>query len=128
MKARITQIKQLPPDTGVSYSHTFKTQQITKIAIVGIGYADGIPRLLSNKIKVIIKGNLVNQIGNITMDQLMLDITDFPNLEVGEVVTLLGKEGDLVITADAWANTIGTISWEILCGFKNRLPRIITNN
>lgn len=128
VKARITQIKQLPPDTGVSYSHTFKTQQITKIAIVGIGYADGIPRLLSNKIKVIIKGNLVNQIGNITMDQLMLDITDFPNLEVGEVVTLLGKEGDLVITADAWANTIGTISWEILCGFKNRLPRIITNN
>jgi len=124
VKARITQIKTLPPDTGVSYSHTFKSDRQTKIAVVGIGYADGIPRLLSNKIKVIIKGRFANQIGNITMDQLMLNVTDFPDLEVGEIVTLLGKDGNLDISADDWANTMGTISWEILCGFKNRLPRI----
>ncbi len=124
VKARITQIKTLPANTGVSYSHTFVTKKKTKIAIVGIGYADGIPRLLSNKMQVIINGKLANQIGNITMDQLMLDVSDFPEIKVGQIVTLLGKEKDIVITADDWANTIGTISWEILCGFKNRLPRI----
>jgi alanine racemase len=124
VKARITQIKTLPPDTGVSYSHTFKCDRPIKIAVVGIGYADGIPRLLSNKMKVIIKGKFADQIGNITMDQLMLNVTNFPDLEVGEIVTLLGRENDLEITADDWANTIGTISWEILCSFKHRLPRV----
>ena len=124
VKARITQIKTLPPNTGVSYSHTFTTEQTTKIAIVGIGYADGVPRLLSNKMKVITQGKFARQIGNITMDQLMIDITNFPDLEVGEVVTLLGRDGDLFITVDDWANKIGTISWEILCSFKHRLPRV----
>ena len=58
------------------------------------------------------------------MDQLMIDITNITPVEVGEVVTLLGQDGDLEITADDWANTLGTISWEILCGFKHRLPRV----
>ena len=124
VKARITQIKTLPANTGVSYSHTYKTQKETKIAIVGIGYADGVPRLLSNRMEVIVGGELAPQIGNITMDQLMIDVSNIPNLQVGEVVTILGKEGELEISADDWANTIGTISWEIFCGFKNRLPRI----
>lgn len=128
VKARITQIKTLPPDSGVSYGHTFKCDRATKIAVVGIGYADGIPRLLSNKMKVIIRGKFADQIGNITMDQLMLNITYFPDLEVGEIVTLLGKEGSLEITVDDWASSIGTISWEILCSFKHRLPRVIIEN
>lgn len=127
VKARITQIKTLPAHTGVSYGHSFKSNAPLKIAVVGIGYADGIPRLLSNKMKVIVKGKLAPQIGNITMDQMMIDITEIPDLEVGEIVTLLGKEGDISITADDWAKTIGTISWEILCGFKHRLPRIHIN-
>lgn len=124
VKARITQIKTLPPHTGVSYSHTFKCDRPIKMAVIGIGYADGIPRLLSNKMKVIIKGKFFDQIGNITMDQMMLNITDLSDIEVGDIVTLLGKEGDLEINADDWANTIDTISWEILCSFKHRLPRI----
>lgn len=127
VKARITQIKTLPAYTGVSYGHSFKSDAPLKIAVVAIGYADGIPRLLSNKMKVIVKGKLAPQIGNITMDQMMIDITEIPDLEVGEIVTLLGKEGDISITADDWAKTIGTISWEILCGFKHRLPRIHIN-
>jgi alanine racemase len=128
VKARITQIKTLPPGTGVSYSHTFKTKAYTKIAVVGIGYADGIPRLLSNKMKVIIQGEFAYQIGNITMDQIMVDVNHLPRLKLGDVVTLLGREGDLTITADDWANTLGTISWEILCGFKHRLPRVDKNS
>ncbi|MGI0483020.1 alanine racemase [Geminocystis sp. CENA526] len=125
VKARITQIKTLSPGTGVSYGHTFKCDRSTTIAVVGIGYADGIPRLLSNKMKVIIRGKFAQQIGNITMDQLMLNVSNFSDLEVGEVVTLLGKEGDLEVTADDWASSIGTISWEILCSFKHRLPRVV---
>lgn len=125
VKTRITQIKTIPPKTGVSYGHTFISKTNTKIAIVGIGYADGIPRLLSNKMQVLIRGKFVPQIGNITMDQLMLNVTDLPDLQVGEVVTLLGKDGGLTISADDWADKIGTISWEILCRFRHRLPRII---
>jgi alanine racemase len=128
VKARITQIKIIPPQTGVSYGHTFISDNFTKIAIVGIGYADGVPRLLSNKMRVLIRGKFVNQIGNITMDQLILNVNDLPDLEVGEIVTLLGKDGNSSISADDWANMIGTISWEILCGFKHRLPRIIKSN
>jgi alanine racemase len=124
VKARITQIKVLPPDTGVSYSHTFVTNKTTKVAVIAIGYADGVPRLLSNKMKVIIKGQFAPQIGNITMDQIMIDVTHIADLQVGDVVTLLGTEDGLTITVDDWANAIGTISWEILCGFKHRLPRI----
>lgn len=127
VKARITQIKTIPANTGVSYGHTFKSDSELKLAVIGIGYADGVPRLLSNKIQVLIKGKFAPQIGNITMDQIMIDVTKIPDLEVGEVVTLLGKDGDLEISVDDWANILGTISWEILCGFKHRLPRIMSN-
>ncbi|CAD0227060.1 Alanine racemase [Planktothrix agardhii] len=124
IKARVTQVKTIEAGTGVSYGYQFIAKKQTKIAVIGIGYADGIPRNLSNKIKVLIRGQLVSQIGTITMDQIMLDVSEIPDLQVGEVVTLLGQDGEYSISADDWANTIGTISWEILCGFKHRLPRV----
>jgi alanine racemase len=74
--------------------------------------------------QVLIEGQRVRQIGNITMDQMMLDVSPLPNLQEGDVVTLLGQSGADCITADDWAAQVGTISWEILCGFKHRLPRI----
>ena len=124
VKARVTQVKTIEAGTGVSYGHQFVAKQQTQIAVVGIGYADGIPRNLSNKMQVLIRGKFVPQVGSVTMDQLMLDVSAIPDLEVGEVVTLLGEDGENQISADDWAATLGTISWEILCGFKNRLPRI----
>jgi alanine racemase len=124
VKARVTQVKTIEAGTGVSYGYQFIAQRQTKIAVIGIGYADGIPRNLSNKMQVLVRGQFVPQVGAVTMDQLMLDVTDIADLEVGEVVTLLGKEGEYQITADDWAATLGTISWEILCGFKHRLPRV----
>ena len=124
VKARVTQVKTIEAGTGVSYGYQFIAQRQTKIAVVGVGYADGIPRNLSNKMQVLIGGKFVAQVGAVTMDQLMLDVTDIPDLEVGEVVTLLGKDGENQITADDWAATLGTISWEVLCGFKHRLPRV----
>lgn len=124
LKARITQIKTIPAGTGVSYGYQFVTKQDSTIAVVGIGYADGVPRNLSNRLRVLIRGQWVNQIGAITMDQLILDVSHLDCLQVGEVVTLIGRDGDLAISADDWAEALNTISWEILCGFKHRLPRV----
>lgn len=128
VKAKVTQVKTIPPGTGVSYGYQFVSDRTMDVAVVGIGYADGVPRNLSNRLEVLIRGQRVRQIGAITMDQLMLDVSAIPNLQVGEVVTLIGKDGDQEITADDWANKLGTISWEILCGFKHRLPRIMVKS
>lgn len=127
VKARITQVKTIQPGTGVSYGHRFVADRPTRIAVVAIGYADGIPRNLSNQMMVLARGQQAPQIGSITMDQLMLDVTQISDLQEGEVVTILGRDGDQVISADDWANALGTISWEILCSFKHRLPRVATN-
>lgn len=125
VKARVTQIKLIPSGTGVSYGQTFVAQRPTRLAVVGIGYADGVPRILSNQISVLVRGQPLPQIGTITMDQLMIDGSEIPDLQVGEVVTLIGEQGNAQISADQWAKTAGTISWEILTGFRHRLPRIV---
>lgn len=125
VKARITLLKDLPAGTGVSYGHSYVTERPLRMAVVGIGYADGVPRLLSNRLKVIIKGHLAPQIGTITMDQIMVDVTHIPGLQEGDLVTLIGQDGPHRITVDDWANLTQSISWEILCGFKPRLPRLV---
>jgi alanine racemase len=127
VKAKITQIKTIPAGSGVSYGYQYISDSARKIAVVSIGYADGVPRNLSNRLKVLIQGKVAPQIGAITMDQMMVDVTDFPYLSVGEIVTLIGQEGENQITAEDWAQELGTISWEILCGFKHRLPRVNVN-
>lgn len=128
VKARIAQIKTIPKGMGVSYGYQYIAQRDLQVAVVGIGYADGVPRNLSNRLRVLLRGQLVPQIGAITMDQLMLDVTDIRDLHVGEVITLLGCDGEQQISADDWAEQLGTISWEILCGFKHRLPRVCIAN
>ena len=124
VKARISQIKDIVAGTGVSYGYRFIADRDLRLAVVDIGYADGVPRRLSNRMQVAIRGKLVPQIGSITMDRLMVDVSQIPDLQVGEIVTILGRDGTVQITADDWANELGTISWEILCGFKGRLPRV----
>lgn len=124
VKARVTQVKTIQPGTGVSYGYKFIADKETQIAAIGIGYADGIPRNLSNKMTVLVRGQRVPQIGAVTMDQIMLDVSSIPALQEGEVVTLLGQDGNQQILVDDWAETLGTISWEILCSFKHRLPRV----
>jgi alanine racemase len=124
VRARITQVKTIPSGTGVSYGHKYISDRTMRLAVVGIGYADGVPRNLSNRLQVLLRGRSVPQIGTITMDQIMLDVSSIPDVQPGEVVTLIGKDGESEISADDWANALGTISWEILCGFKHRLPRI----
>ena len=122
--ARVSLIREVPAVVGVSYGHRFTTQRPSRLAVVGIGYADGVPRLLSNRLQVLHQGRRIPQVGAITMDQLVLDATDAPELDQGSVVTLLGSDGGERIDPLAWSDPCGTIPWEILCGFKHRLPRL----
>ena len=124
VRARVSLIREVPAGVGVSYGHRFITSRPSRLAVVGIGYADGVPRLLSNRLQVLFRGRPVPQVGAITMDQLVLDATDAPELEAGSIVTLLGDDGAARIDPQAWSEPCGTIPWEILCGFKHRLPRL----
>ena len=123
LKARITNIHEVQVGEGVSYSHTFKTKGVTKIATVPLGYADGISRGLSNKIYGSLAGHKVKQIGNITMDQMMFDITGL-NAKEGDVITLLGQDGNNLFTIDEWAEILNTINYELTCRLKVRLARV----
>ncbi len=124
LKARITQVQQVPAGIGVSYGHLFTTQRPSTLATVALGYADGLPRPLSGKITVLIHGQEARQVGAITMDQCVIDVTDLQGVHPGDIVTFLGKQGDKTLEVETWCAHLGTISWEILCGFKHRLPRL----
>ena len=127
LHARVSLIREVPAGVGVSYGHRFRTSRPSRLAVVGIGYADGVPRQLSNQLEVLFRGQSLPQVGAITMDQLVLDATDTPELEVGSVVTLLGQQGGRRIGPADWSERCHTIPWEILCGFKHRLPRLAVN-
>ena len=121
LKARIVNIHTAKDGEGVSYCHTFTANGERTIATVPLGYADGIPRLLSNKITGRLNGVEVPQVGNITMDQMMFDITGVQALE-GDIITLLDEEKSI----DVWAKILNTINYELTCRLKVRLPRIYT--
>jgi len=124
LKAKVTFIRTIEKGIGVSYGNKFVSDKKTKLAVLSIGYADGIIRNLSGKISLIHNKKLYPQVGAITMDQMMVDITDSNDIEVGCTMLLLGSEGDKSISPIDWAHKCGSIPWEILCSFKNRLPRV----
>ena len=121
LKGRIVNIHTAKDGEGVSYCHTYRAQGDRTIATIPLGYADGVPRALSNKIYGVLNGKPVPQVGNITMDQMMFDITGV-EANLGDVIVLLDENHSI----DEWARLAGTISYEITCGLKVRLPRIYT--
>ena len=124
LKAKVTFIRTIEKNIGVSYGSKFVSSRKTKLAVLSIGYADGIFRNLSGRINVIHNKILYPQVGSITMDQMMVDITDSEDIKVGSIMLLLGAEGKTIISPIDWANKCNSIPWEILCSFKNRLPRV----
>ena len=124
LKSKVSFIRIVDKNVGISYGKKFITSKKTKLAVISIGYADGIYRTLSNKISLIHNGKKYPQIGSITMDQLMIDITGANDINVGDTVTLLGCDSGQCISPVDWADAAETIPWEILCAFKNRLPRV----
>ncbi len=113
---------------GVSYGATFKTKANTKIATVSIGYADGYPRALSNKGRVIIKGHSVPIIGRVCMDQMMVDITGLEDIEVEDTVTLVGSDGNEHISVEEVSALAGSFNYEFVCDVSKRVPRVYTNS
>ena len=123
LKGRIVNIHTAKSGEGISYCHTFTADKDRIIATVPIGYADGVPRLLSNKISAKLNGKEVPQVGNITMDQMMFDITGVDAKE-GDVITLLDEDKSI----DEWAKILNTINYELTCRLKVRLPRVYTRS
>ncbi len=119
--SHVIHVKEVPAGSGVSYGHTYHTEKPTRIATVCIGYADGYSRALSNKGRVLIHGRFAPIIGRVCMDQLMVDVTDLADVKVGDEVTVLGPDGDEVITAEELAALTGTINYEVVCQFQKRV-------
>ena len=122
--AHVAHVKTVPEGRGVSYGWTFVTCRPTRIATITCGYADGYPRALSNKGHVIIHGRYAPIIGRVCMDQIMVDVTEIPETAVGDAVTLLGREGDAVITVEELAEPAASFNYEFVCGVARRVPRV----
>lgn len=108
----------------VSYGRTFKTSNETIVATIPVGYADGYLRKLAENGKVIIKGEFAPIIGRICMDQFMIDVTNIPDVKIGDEVILLGEKNGLKYNADDMAKKLDTINYEVTCMLKSRLPRV----
>lgn len=121
LMSRVSMVKELDENVGISYGHIYKTTRKTKIAVLPIGYADGYPRRLSHGGKVIIGQNFAPVAGAVCMDQCMVDITDIQNVNANDPVIMMGEKG---VCADNLAEIVGTISYEILCGIGKRVPRV----
>ena len=124
IKARIAAIKQVRPGDSISYGRTFRAEAPMRVAVIPMGYADGLHRVLSNKMQVLIHGKPARQLGRICMDMCMVDVTDIPEAQTGDVVVIFGKDGDAVQPVEALAQLAGTISYEIVCAMSKRIPRI----
>jgi len=122
LKSRISQVKALDTGSSVSYGRRFITERPTKIAILPCGYADGLSRNLSGRLRVSLNGREAPQIGTICMDMCMLDVTDIPHVKPGDIATVYGRGAGL--TCEDIASSLGTISYEVLCNISPRVPRI----
>ena len=124
LRSRISHIKTVPKGTCISYGRTYTTHTEQRIATVTIGYADGYSRQLSNRGEVIVKGIRCPIVGRVCMDQMMIDVSAVSDVETGDVVTLIGTDGNETITADDVAGICGTIGYEVTCNISKRVPRI----
>lgn len=126
LRATISNIKQVPIGTGISYNHIFKTERESIIATLPIGYADGFSRRFINKGKVFIKDKTVPIIGKICMDQMMIDVTDIPSVKIGDEVILFGYENKNYPSIEELALILNTINYEVFCSIGRRIPRVYT--
>lgn len=126
VKANIIHLKKVGKGFSVGYGRKFISERESLIATVALGYADGYPRPYSAKAQVIVNGVMAPIAGNICMDQCMIDVTDVPNIKLGDEVIIMGTDGKNTILADDIANATGTINYEIVCAFGQRLPKVYT--
>ena len=120
LKTRIASVKNMPAGTSISYGRTHTLKRDSRVAVVPVGYGDGLFRLLSNRQDMLVRGTRVPQIGRVCMDMCMLDVTDVPDVSIGDTVTVFGDGLPLQEKAD----TLGTITYELVCDIAPRVPRI----
>ena len=121
--SRVTHVKLLPAGREISYGGTYVTQAPTMVATVPVGYADGYRRSLSGKFYVLIRGKRAPILGRVCMDQMMVDVTDIPDVQVNDRVVLVGTDGEEVITMEEIAQAADSFNYEMVCGISRRVPR-----
>ncbi len=122
--SRVTHVKTLEPGREISYGGTFVTTRPTVVATIPVGYADGYRRSLSGKFYVLIHGKRAPILGRICMDQMMVDVTEIPDVQLNDKVVLVGRDGDEVITMEAIAAAADSFNYEFVCGISRRVPRL----
>ena len=128
LRSHVSFVKNLPAGTPISYGCTYRPEKDAMIATVMAGYADGVPRLLSNCGEVIIRGVKAPIVGRVCMDQFMVDVTHIPGVRAGDAVTIFGTDGEATITADEVAEKAQTIGYQLVCGIAPRVPRVYMKN
>ncbi len=123
--SHVIYVKKIGKGDSVSYGRTFIAEKEMTVATIPIGYADGYPRILSGKGRVLVRGDFAPILGRICMDQLMIDVSDIENVQEGDEVKLIGVQGENEITADEIASLSQTINYEIVCGIGKRVPRLL---
>ncbi len=123
LTTRLVRLESVAPGAGVSYNHTFITRRETLLGLVPLGYGDGLPRLLSNRGHMLVRGRRAPIVGRVCMDQTVLDLTDVPGIAEGDEVVAIGAQGDEFIGADEIALHAQTNAYEVLCGIAPRVPR-----
>jgi alanine racemase len=124
LRARIINIRNIPEGAGVGYNETFIAKRPSRIAVLAAGYGDGIHRSLGNRGSVLVRGTLAPIVGIISMDVTMIDVTDVPGVELGDVATIYGSDGEHVRPANVIARSIGTVTSDLLCAVSQRVPRL----
>ena len=128
LKSHVAYMKEIGAGQGISYGLTYVTKRRSKIATITVGYGDGYPRQLSNRGRVLIKGQSAPIVGRICMDQFMVDITDLENIEEGDEVTLVGRDGNEFISVEEVADMVGSFNYEFICVIGRRIPRVYLRN
>lgn len=122
-KTIISYVKTVQPGTKISYGGTYTADSVRKIATVPVGYADGYPRSLSNRGRVIVNGVSAPIVGRVCMDQFMIDVTEIPDVNVEDTVTLVGRDGDELISVEEIADYSNSLNYEVICDVGKRVPR-----
>ena len=125
LHSMIAQVRTVPAGTDISYGRLYRTARDTRVAVLPIGYADGLSRLLTGKASFYLRGKLVPVIGRICMDMCMLDVSEVPDAKPGDIVTIFGYDDDgTLVPCERLAAAQGTINYELLCQISKRIPRI----
>ncbi|MDQ3908505.1 MAG: alanine racemase, partial [Acidobacteriota bacterium] len=122
-RTRIALLKRVPAGETLGYGRTHRLSREGLIATLPVGYADGFPRALSNRGRVLVRGQFAPVVGRVSMDMTMIDVTDVSGVSQDDLVTLVGPDGEQQIAAEEFARAAGTISYEITCGVGARVPR-----